>query len=365
MVSSSEEADLKLRATGAAKARTISSTRAVVAEGWRRVARFPIGLLALLLATSAATLPAAVTLCASIEHHLGDSLSASTAAAGVDLRWWEEFTARSGSPRSFTPAIIGAAGPVSTYSSLLDGNGPPFEVLGALALSLLLWLFLSGGLLDRYARRRRTGARGFFGACGVFFFRFLRLGLLAGLAYAFLLGPAHEWLFDTAYPWVTRETSVERTAFLWRVIFYAIWLAPLLLVNLVVDYAKVRAVVEDRHSAIGAVVAAARFIVRHPAAVAAVYGANVAVAAVVLLAYILMAPDGRGGDWRLLVALAVGGAYLLARLAVRLAFLTSAMALLERTFAHAKYTAPPLPVWPDSPAAEAIENAAVVAGRQA
>ncbi len=86
--------------------------------------------------------------------------------------------------------------------------------------------------------------------------------------------------------------------------------------------------------------------------------------AVVLLAYIVIAPDGRGGDWRLLLALGVGGAYLLARLAVRLAFLTSAMALLERTFAHADYTAPPLPVWPDSPAAEAIENAALVAGRQ-
>ena len=64
-------------------------------------------------------------------------------------------------------------------------------MLGALALGLLLWLFLSGGLLDRYARRRRGGARGFFGACGVFFFRFLRLGLLAGLAYALLLGPVH------------------------------------------------------------------------------------------------------------------------------------------------------------------------------
>ena len=238
-------------------------------------------------------------------------------------------------------------------------------MLGVLAIGLVPWVFLSGGLLDRYARRRRTGARGFFGACGVFFFRFLRLGLLAGLAYALLLGPVHEWLFETAYPWMTRETSVERTAFLWRVIFYAIWLAPVLLVNLVVDYAKVRAVVEDRHSVIGAVVAAARFIIRHPAAVAAVYAANAAIAAVVLLAYILIAPDGRGGDWRLLVALAVGGAYLLARLAVRLAFLTSAMALLERTFAHAEYTAPPLPVWPDSPAAEAIENAAVVAGRQA
>ena len=67
------------------------------------------------------------------------------------------------------------------------------------------------------------------------------------------------------------------------------------------------------------------------------------------------------GDWRLLAAFGVGGVYLLARLAVRLAFLTSAMTLLERTFAHADYTAPPLPLWPDSPAAEAIDNAAMVA----
>ena len=44
------------------------------------------------------------------------------------------------------------------------------------------------------------------------------------------------------------------------------------------------------------------------AAVAAVYAINAAIAAVVLLAYILLAPDGRGGDWRLLAALAVGGA---------------------------------------------------------
>jgi hypothetical protein len=345
------------------KIRVEVSTLAVVAEGWRRVARFPLGLLALLLATAAATLPAAMALRASIQDHLGDSLTASKVAAGVDLRWWQEFADQSGPGRSFHPTIIGGAAPVSTYSDLLDGQGPPVEVLGVVVPGLLLWLFLSGGLLDRYARRRRTGPRGFFGACGVFFFRFLRLGLLAALAYAFLLGPFHWWLFDGLYPWITRETSVERTGFAWRVVVYAIWLMPVLLVNLVVDYAKVRAVVEDRHSVIGAVVAAGRFVFRHPASVAGVYGVNAVIATLVLLAYILIAPGGRGGDWRLLAAIGVGGAYLLARLAVRLAFLASAMTLVERSFAHAEYTAPPLPVWPDSPAAEAIENAAVVAGR--
>jgi chromate transport protein ChrA len=337
------------------------AAKAAVVEGWRRVAGFPLGLLALWVATAGATLPAAAMLAASIEDHLGDSMTASAVASGVDLRWWDEFSSAARPGQSFSPTIIGGAGPVGTYAGLLDGDEPPVEIIGAVMLVQLLWLFLSGGLLDRYARRRRGGARGFFGACGVFFFRFLRLGLLAGVAYAVIVGPYHGWIFETAYPWLTRETSVERTAFVWRALLYTLWLIPLLLVNVIVDYAKVRAVIEDRHSMIGALVGAVRFIRRHPAPVAVVYGLNAAVAAVVLAAYIVLAPDGRGGDWRLLAVLAIGGLYLLARQAIRLAFLAGAMTLLERSFAHAEYTAPPLPIWPDSPAAEAIDNAALVA----
>ncbi len=331
-----------------------------VADGWQRVIRFPLGAVTLLLVTALVTLPAARTLRESIEDHLGTSTIASTVAAGVDMRWWEEFADDARPGESFRPSMIGAAAPLNTYSDLLDGEGPPPEALAALALGAIAWLFLSGGLLDRYARRRRVGTRDFFGTCGVFFFRFLRLALLTGLAYALLLGLWHDWLFDTVYPWLTRETSVERTAFLWRVFLYAIWLLPVLAVNMVADYAKVRAVLEDRHSAIGAAVAATRFIRRHPIAVTVVYATNAAIAAAVLVVYAVLAPDGRGGDWRLLAALVVGAAYLLARLATRLAFLSSAMALVERRLAHAEYTAPPLPVWPDSPAAEAIENAALL-----
>jgi hypothetical protein len=328
---------------------------AAVADGWRRVAGFPAGLLALWVAVALATLPGAVSVRAALERHLGDSQRASQVAGGVDLDWWHEFT-QSGAPASFRLSIIGGAAPVSTYSDLLDGEGPPPGVGAALLAAGIAWLFLSGGILDRYARRRRVGARGFFGSCGVFFFRFLRLALMTALAYALLAGPVHAWLFDVAYPWVTRDTTVERTAFLWRLIFYALWLAPLLLVNVAADYAKARAVIEDRHSMVGAVVAAIRFIRRHPGDVAAVYAVNAAFAGLALLAYVLIAPDGRGGDWRLVAVLAAGAVYLAARLAIRLAFLSSAMALVERRFAHAEYTAPPLPVWPDSPAAEAIEN---------
>jgi hypothetical protein len=328
---------------------------AVVAEGWRRVADFPAGLLGLLAVTALATAPAALAVGDAIESHLGSSVAAERVAAGVDLGWWREFES-AGPGRSFSPVMIGGAAPVGTYSDLLDGDGPPIEAVAPVMLGMLAWLFLSGGLLDRYARRRRLGTRVFFGTCAVFFFRFLRLAAITAVAYAVLLGPVHAWLFDGLYPWLTRETTVERTAFFLRVLFYLVWLAPVLLVNLVADYAKVRAVVEDRHSMAGALAAAVRFISRHPMSVLAVYATNAVVSGLVLALYLLIAPDGRGGDWRLLAVMVVGGAYLGARLATRLAFLASAMTLVERTLAHAEYTAPPLPVWPDSPAAEAIDN---------
>ena len=158
-----------------------------VADGWQRVIRFPIGAVTLLLATALVTLPAALTLRASIEDQLGTSTIASKVAAGVDMRWWEEFADAAHPGVSFRPSMIGAAAPLKTYSDLLDGEGPPPEALAGLALGGVVWLFLSGGLLDRYARRRRVGTRDFFGACGVFFFRFLRLALVTALAYALLL----------------------------------------------------------------------------------------------------------------------------------------------------------------------------------
>jgi hypothetical protein len=330
------------------------TTLGAVIDGWRRVAGFPTGLLAMWVAVAAAALPGALAIGAAIERQLGDSQMAAQVARGVELDWWYEFA--QSAPPSFRLSIIGGAAPVSTYSALLDGIGPPPGVGAALLAASLAWLFLSGGILDRYARRRRLGTRGFFGSCGVFFFRFLRLAILTLLAYAVLAGPVHAWLFDIAYPWITRDTTAERTAFLWRVAFYLIWMVPLLLVNVTADYAKVRAVLEDRHSMVGAILAALRFIRRHPTDVALVYAVNAVVAGVVLLVYLLLAPDGRGGDWRLLAVLGIGAIYLVARLATRLAFLSSALALVERRFAHAEYTAPPLPIWPDSPAAEAIEN---------
>ena len=327
-------------------------------RGWSRVLLAPETILGVWLATALAALPAGILMHDAIGTQLGSSLTASKVAAGFDYGWWQEFEAQArGVAKTLSPIVVGAAAPVSNWSSLMDGRGIPGSLLATVAFALAVWLFLSGGLIDRFARGRRIGTRAFFGACGLFFFRFLRLGLLIGAAYYVLIGWFHTLLFDVLFPWITHETTSERAAFAWRVALYLIWLLPLLAVNIVADYAKVRAVGEDRRSMLGALAAGARFVARHPVPAIGLYLTNTLVLAVCFSLYLLAAPGARGGDWRLLEVLLIGQAWILARVTTKLAFMSTSAALFQGLLAHTEYTAAPVPVWPESPAAEAIENA--------
>ena len=91
----------------------------------------------------------------------------------------------------------------------------------------------------------------------MFFFRFLRLAIVMFAVYGLLFGYLHPWLFDRVYPRLIRDVNVERTAFFIRAGLYLVFGLVLGACNLVFDYAKVRAVVEDRRSALGALVVGA------------------------------------------------------------------------------------------------------------
>jgi hypothetical protein len=213
-------------------------------------------------------LPLSIALAGMIEAQLGDSLVADTLAAGASYDWWQEFSAQaSGLGTTFVPSIIGFGAVLDNLSAILDNLPMATTIAGATVAWLVLWSFLSGGVLDRYARNRPTRAHGFFAACGTHFWRFLRLGLLAWIVYWVLFASIHGWLFDTAYPFATRDVTVERTAFLIRASFYVIFGILLIGANIVFDYARIRLVVEDRSSAIGALLAGARFVRQHPSTV--------------------------------------------------------------------------------------------------
>jgi hypothetical protein len=321
-----------------------------LADGVGRTRRAPAILMGVWLMTLALSAPLALSVGDAVGRHLGASLEAEAAASGVNYDWMQEFAQQaSGLSATLGPNVIGAGAVVDNLSAFVDRDPRPVAITAAAVAYLGLWIFVSGGILDRYARDRAIRPLGFFAASGVFFFRFLRLGLVAFLLYSLLLGALHPFLFGDVYPSLTRDLTAERSAFLVRASLYVVFLAPLALVNLIFDYAKIRAVVEDRRSMAMTLVAAVRFLRSNGAAAVALYLLDALLLGLVLATYALAAP-GAASTW---LAFGVGQLYVLGRLWVKLVFWASATALFQGRLAHAGYAARRLPAWPDSPAAEA------------
>ena len=319
---------------------------AAFADGWGRVLRAPAVLLGVFAVTWLVAFPAGRLLDQSVRAPALSRTDASDALAG-------------GFDRTFTPTLLGADRFVVGVRGFLASGTLPVELAAAAATTLLVWTFLLGGILDRYARRRPTRAQAFFGASGVFFFRFLRLGVVASAGYALLFGLVHPLIFLPSYRWVTSDPAAGNADVPLLVFaLYAAFLAVAAFWSAVVDYARIRAVVEDRRSMLGACLAGWRFVVRHPVKAGGLYVVNAAAFGVLLGVYAIAFPftpeAGAAGP----AAIAAANLFLLARLAFKLAFFASQTALFQRSLAHADYTAAPPMLWPESPAAEEIVNAA-------
>ncbi len=311
-------------------------------DGIGRVNRAPVILVCVFIITLLTALPFAVVLRSSIQSSLGNSLSADEALRGVNYQWWSEYSASQppgGIARTFGPSVIGFAVVLDNISAVLDKSPRPTGLLMAGAAYLILWLFLAGGILDRYARNRPTRTREFFSACGVYFVRFLRLAPLAAAAYYVLFRYVHSWLFDDLYEAITRDVTVERTAFLWRAGFYALFVMMLIAVNMIFDYAKARAVIEDRRSMIGALAAGIRFVRRNLGAVTSLYALNGLLFLVVVGLYALAAPGAATSGALMWLGFLVSQLYLAARIWVRLLFFASSAALFQGRLAHVGYVA--------------------------
>ena len=321
-------------------------------EGWRRVLGAPALTAGLLLVTIATALPLALVMRSSLADHLGSSLTAERLLEGWDARWAAEFSAQArGLAATFTHEILGAGGTIAALSAVADGQRPPTPILAAAVVYGLIWLFLSGGILDRLARARPVRTAAFFAACGTFFVRFLRLAVAVGLAYWVIFGWLHPLLFDTLWNRWTRDLTSETTAMQLRFALYALLAAVLMAVGVVADYARVRAVVEDRRSMLAALAAAIRFVRRRPWRVAALHLLNVGAVLLIMGLWVLADPPAHWAAW---AAFGAGQLYIVLRLAAKLAFMASAVAFFQDELAHARYTALPEPVWPESPGVEAI-----------
>ena len=321
-------------------------------DGLRRVARAPMVLAGAAVLTAAVALPPGLLLREAPTAALREDPAAGDAAAGrpapgcILLHWWRfphDVYPVGGGPCAVPPSA--ASAPSAYLHVLLDAEGPDPALAVVVVVYLAAWTLFSAGAIDRYARDRPTRGAGFFAACGVYGSRLLRLALIAGLVYWAIFRVVHPWLVGAAPP----GASVPPAALL-RYLGFGLLLA---LVGLVFDYARVRAVVEDRRSMLGALLAGWRFVRRRPAACLGLYAANGAVAATVVGAYAVTAPAVPGGaspGWAFLA----GQVYVAARLAAKLFFYATEIAYFQSRLAHAGYVAAPAPVWPESASAEAL-----------
>lgn len=223
------------------------------------------------------------------------------------------------------PAIVAGTLAVIWLLSLSPPDAPfdPSAGLRAMLASVAVWSFAWGGILDRYARNRPTRGRGFFAACGAHFPALLRLGLVVLLldaAFAALVGGDTTAIFGVA-------------------------------LGMVATFARIRIVVEDRRSALGATLGALRFLRRNPAAIGLVVVFGVLQVIALLAIAFTVDPDAPAG-WRRAVA---QGSMALPVILILVEH-AAGISLFQSRLAHASYTAAPPIAWPDSPAAEAITN---------
>jgi hypothetical protein len=286
-------------------------------EGWRRALGAPGLAVAILVGMLLTSFPLAMTPGDLVGRDVLISLRATMTT--VDAAWMTELGGRPSSLAGVTLRDLLGFGSTIAF---------PY---------ILFWVFLAGGVLDRLARGRPVGTAQFFGACGGYAARFVRLGIIVAVAYWFL--------FRLFRPHVANHLQL------------AIFMATLAGVNLVADFAKVRAVVEDRRSVWSALLASIRFVWQRPFSAAALYLVNLAmlVGLAVLWQWGGVKAQGPSDPWPTLLAAV---AYLQVRIFARLALMASEVAFFQGELAHAGYAAAPVISWPDSPAVEAIQNLA-------
>ena len=291
-------------------------------DGLRRVAAIPLPILGLYVVSLAATLPIGV------------------AGGGCAFRWWTELGAEaSGFSRTFGPGALGFAALLPNPGDLADRRPPDGALAGFAIACIAAWTFLAGGTIDRLARQQRVGGAAFLDACRAYFWRLARLALLAGAAYWFLLGVLRPWLFGGVPGALTLDGTAERGVFLVRTALHTLFGAALAGAGSVFDYARVRAIVEDRYSMVGALLAAIRFIRRRPAAVAGLWLLNAALAVLVLTAGNLAATGAGAAGPAAWDAFAIGPTLVAARLFTTLVACASQTAYFQSRLAYATYVA--------------------------
>lgn len=291
-----------------------------LASGTRRMLGSAVLILLVWLTVLLFALPGAVIMEDLIRQDIGSSLIHDNLREGLDLGWLEEFHHRRGGlAKTLTPSTVSSVAVFDNLEAWFSGEWfTRHRGLAAAGITFLVaWIFLQGGILSHLAHRgQQFEMSSFMGAGGAYFFRFLRLGLLSGMAYYGIYRLAR-WLFPKIDQ-LTQDVTVEKTALAYHLSGAVVILLVMAFVRLVADYAKIATIREQRRSMLLAVLRSLGQVVRHPFQAFGLLGVLSGMLLLLQGAYFLLAPDATGMTTvALIVAFGVGQVYLILRWALR------------------------------------------------
>ncbi len=290
-------------------------------EGFRRVlGGFGVVVLVWFLGFLLA-LPAAWQVTAGLHESVGQSRVHENLRDGFDMGWFGEFHAQArGIETSFAPTVTGAGAFYANLETWISGSFltlPP-GLLGLVVLYVLLWLLLQAGVVERVAcpgqergpgRLLATGAR--------FFWRFLRLFVFSGVLYVGIYA-ASRWVYRWLGRW-TRDVTEERTVLFLSLAVLAVTAFLLVLVHLSSAYARIATVRDDRRGMFRAILHGFGWLLRHPLRTATLFLVVALTSLALLAVYAVAAPvSGPSSHLGTVLAFALGQAYLMARVFLRL-----------------------------------------------
>jgi hypothetical protein len=232
-----------------------------------------------------------------IREHLGASRMGEELARGFSMAWLTEFQ------------IV--------YAQFLKSFSSSIVYAGV--LFLLLNTVLSAGAFEVFFRGAGARMHAFGRGMGRYFFRFLRLAIIASLLYFIAF-----WLLqDRASVWLDgafRFSTTERAHYLLDWLRIVLLIATVFSVNALVDYARAAIVTRDHQSVLGALGEASGFVLDRLGRVMAIYSALVLLAGLLIVLYAAFARYfPQSNVLTILLWFLVAQALLWARWAVRVA----------------------------------------------
>jgi len=274
-----------------------------------------------------------VLLFGEIEESLANRVMAESMSKGYDDTWFKEFSAETeGLGSTFDPAMAGIGAILNSLDGQLSGKLflVYLPIVALASLYALFWTFASGGLLQSFNRNAPPSFASFISDSGVFFGRFLRITAVVFVGYALVFGVLKQGAEDLL-AYLLREEIDERVVFVWTLGKYLLVALSLAALSMLSDYTKIATVVESRHSILLAMLRSMRLCLAQFRKVASLYLMLTLVGLLLLLIYSVVAPGASQQSWPgVILALALGQAYILSRVWLRVLYLGSQFELFRK-----------------------------------